>query len=270
MELIANEVQQAADMGDPEPEVILPVAQEYVRSNPLDRDAEDLKILGAMARLTSVSGEPGKALPMAREATEGWLAIRRAKDASYALCSWFRLAGVLGHRGSLAEAERTAAQAQAAAPFSPVSQQYIALARSVAHALCGDKDPEHVETLVRLAGLKDRDGNSYPSLPDHVRWSAARQLLRFFPQDPRSGQVEVALREGAAGDPQQAEEARTYVLLVAMDRAVASGDLASARAHLESLRTVRGTPDGLVSLLIRTAQREGAEPAEYVARHYPY
>lgn len=273
-EVAAHLVQNAADTGRPDPE-----EAEQIAATWLVRGASampvHLKIQGALARLHAVRGRLREALELQVEVARGFVARALPREASFALCEWLRLSGVLAHespedaRESFRPADELRADLDRRGAILPGSRPYVALAR--ARALLATAMDEGQRSAARQA-LEELAGDH--GCPDHVRWSAARLAAKArLPEAAQSTPriLDEILRAAESSDfgggpqPRRAA-ARRFRELWNLDRSLAVGEGHEAEAAVSRLTELE---PGLMKLLRSGLVSAADAPAE-VARLYPY
>ncbi len=137
---------------------------------PPDRHREDLQLLGAAGRALIVAGDPEGAAEVLLRALDGWQALLRMHEASYALSEYLRLLGVLGRREALARAlEERLPAFLSDAHADGLSRAFVALGAGRALAQTGSP-------VAALRWLSD-EGAPWELAPGHAcaarrRWQA--------------------------------------------------------------------------------------------------
>jgi hypothetical protein len=257
--VLANFVQHAADTGTPDPCSVEEIALRFLV--PVhDAFPVQLKLLGALGRLLAATRRVKEALELQETLAGGFFAQLCYADVSFPLTEWYRLAGVCNDADAFRRAEAMRALVDERGGFGFDGSPFVDLGRCRAMVLLGRRDAEDPEwTLARLAA----DGR----IAAHVRWSAARWLVRVFDGSGRSELADDRLAEmeaAAAGGP-GAAVARRFLALARLDRALGAGDRAAAAARADDVRTAQ---PGLTANLLAGVP-EGDRP-RVLATLYPY
>lgn len=222
LSLAAHVVQHEADSASATTLATVKRATELIAA-PLERHAEDLKLLGAIGRALAAEHCWQDAGTTLRGAVHGWIEIGQPGPANYALCEWLRVVAVLEDCGALAEIERDLVPLVAESRrFSLISKAYLGLALGRARLETGDR-------VGAVAVLEDT-GVWTAVLPDHVGASRDRWLARAYTEageDRKAQQRREGLRRLVAANPRIAE----FELLAAAD--------VGAQAAMERLETRR-------------------------------
>ncbi len=251
----AHLVMHTADAGSPHPsEVEAFVAPLLERTD----SAEAQKLVGARARQLARRGEFLKALTMQQRAARYFEAVDAHDQLSYPLSEWYRLCGCLEAEeglAALAEADRFQANLSCQ-PLAPDGQAYADLHRASSLVRLGAVDQRSLDFL------EARFGDF--GVASHIRYSSMRLLAlhrRVRGDEDGAAEVIVGLDHASRHDSDPGQ-ARIFLGLALLDRAVAAGDENEARAALEVFR--QHFPAIVDELL---AVRD--DPA-FVARGFPY
>src|SRR5262249_29901555 len=98
VQIAANLVQQAADAARPTPDVASMWTRRFANCEPKEAFSSQLGLLGAEARLWSVSGRPREALRRQEEIARAYWDAFDANPISYPLTEWYRLSGTCDDR----------------------------------------------------------------------------------------------------------------------------------------------------------------------------
>jgi hypothetical protein len=226
-----------------------------------------LRLLGALARLWSVTGRPEMALQMQRQVAHGLFERGAFESVSYPLSEWYRLAGALRDREAFVQGEEMRDRVEGRGGLGFEGNAYVTLSRARARILLGGIDDGIEKDLDSL-----RSGKLVHS---HVRWSAARWLATLYAgagKTQREVQIRFELTEAARAEgalPRALRDretsARVFAALADLDRALSAGDSSGAAAALKQLRRLER---GLLANLSAVAPRK--DLATYFARFYPY
>jgi hypothetical protein len=248
LDVLAHLLQQAADSGQPSPADILAVAGQEVATDPGNAVGQELHVIGALARLESVTGHPEQAL--ARQA-----ALAQAHWNSYAwhelsrpLAEWLRLSGACNDRIQFDRASDLRKEAYAYGAIDRNGLLYVDLAWARAAVMldaCSDEVRSVLERLVQ-------DGFA----PDHVRRSSLRWIARL-----RVGPAQAQVGEPNDHDQGDAEIASLFMRL---DRHVSAG----TPTPIDLVERLQTLQPGVIGHLLATAGP--GDPGPYLARFYPY
>lgn len=242
VQVIAHLVQQAADTGMPAPALIEPLADRLLDHPVADSADCDLRLRGAMARLSAVTGRAASALGLQEGLALAFAAIYADDDIAYPLSEWARLAGALRDEASLGRAQQLHARLLGAGGYRRLGARFVELALARGRLLIDPEDDDGLDAARQLA--------SDESLPDHVRWCATRWL-------GREGRPALEAASGRGW----LVAARNLVLLD-LDEALRAGAVADADTCIEALERYDPGPVGHL-------RRCGAT-ARDIARLYPY
>jgi hypothetical protein len=255
LKLWAHLVQSAADGVDAW-RALLGAAEEEV-APPSHQHAEDLELAGALGRAHAAWYAHEAATRWLEHAIEGWIALERPHDASYAVAELLRVAGAEGDAALVERVERYAALVLEEPRTSEVARAFVCLAMGRARALIGD--PRGA-----LEALDDRA----------ARWSAARVHAGAARWRWRAEALSELGREELAeairrelDDDRRGAEASAIARLAEVDRALRSGE------HEAALRKAEAHPLLSRELTRLRAHFRPAESAEILAllrRHSRY
>jgi hypothetical protein len=215
-----------------------------------------LTLMGALARLWSVTGREKTALVVDRRVARAFAEAYAEEEVSWPLAEVFRLAGILHDRQAFEEADDLREQVLTAGGFGTRGAPHVELSRARAEILLGRADEGSLDALHALAENR--------AVPAHVRGSASRWFvrgLRVRRHDDSAGQHLARLEQAihAEGLDPQGER---FLVLAHLDAALAAGDASRAAglvAHLEKL------DPGPIGHLI------GVSPdPSFIASRYPY
>lgn len=246
--LLAHLVQSAADGNlDKVGEYIELAHARLLEQRAAPRDA--LPIRGAMGRAWAAVGEFSKALETSRAAAQAWIDAGLAGDASYALCEWLRVAGLLG---DASEVERANAVAQELlAGFSEDSRAHVHLNRGRALLQVGHAERARqalldpvFERKAELLAARARWSLRLPGSTNEARAGWNHDLAHARDQDQRVlAALDHALDTGAPVGPivdtlLELEEPRATLQRLAAGRPLreAAEDLAVLRRLREEVR----------------------------------
>lgn len=254
--VVTHLVQQGADTGTPPASV----ARQYAHSEivPIEECfLPQLKLLGALARLDAVNGQPERALALQEQIALALLDRLEYSEVSYQLSEWYRLAGALSDHAAFARATDVHRRVDRLGGLGFTGSPYCRLARARAQVcleLTEGADPE--------ASLRQLAGDT--RIPRQVRWSAVRWLARLLALGGRDEEKEAVLAplRAAAACSEHAAEVR--LALVQLDQGGRVGDSAVCQAAVEALRKLEPGP---VVQLIHSARRE---MGEHLSALYPY
>ena len=268
VELMAHFVQQSHDTGQPSADDAKAWAEPFRR--PLDEAfTPHLRLEGALARLQAVTGDPSGALEIQENLARLYLDAFELADVSFSLCEWYRLAGVVGDAEALARAEAFRDEAEQLG-VTDVAGPYVRLARARSRACLAElaPSPDVIEEL--------RELSNDPMIPQHVRWSATRWLLRLRAeksatllqlQESRRRDLEAAARPVEGRTTSSSRTAARFRALVEIDAIV---DGAGQRPDPDDARRrLEGMGEELIGHLLIAADDE-ADLLSHVAWHYPY
>lgn len=251
--LLTHLVQQSADAGVPPAELTEALALQALPARSEDRLVPHLKLAGALARLWAVTGREREALDAQRSLAHAFAAAYLEYESSFPLAEWYRLSGVLQDAGAFDAACDFHARVLAAGGFGFHGGPYVELSLARARVMLECSDASTVEKLHALS--HDR------SVPAHVRWSAARWLVRALRRLSREADWR-AVRQRLEAASFRYPVARRYALLAQLDEAIVDSDGKKTQDVLESLGAA--DPGPLVHLLGVSRDPERA------ARLYPY
>lgn len=242
VQVVAHLVQQSADTGRPSAGDAERLAARWIDTPLEDSAPPELRLRGALARLHAVTGAPQSALATQEALARAFAAIYQDHDVAYPLSEWARLAGALRDEDALRRAEAFHDRMRAAGDYTGLGPRYVELALVRGRALLHPDDSDACARAAPLAGDA--------TLPDHVRWSAARW----------AGQAgRAALERAAASGDVMAER---NLALARLDEAIRAGDASGADTCVDVLARLDPGPLGHL--------RRAGSSAETIARMYPY
>jgi len=262
--VVAQFVQHCADLGIPSVKEARALYEKHAAQR---KDAHSLHfaIQGAYGRLLAVTGSPEEAFELQEEAARAMVARFDYAAASSPVAELFRLAGALGRAEDFERVDELWSEVYTLGELPEASWQ-VDLARWRAGLALGKLEgPDLTADIASLA-------SSRSGAPVHLRCSALRLLARL----QRSGRCSSdKIVDGAArlehlsrtADPDDRDDAEVYSTLVELDCAVEREDRDAAAAAIEILHDRK---PGRMGHLLGSAEAEGAEPARYVARFWPY
>jgi hypothetical protein len=263
--VVTHLVQHCSDAGSPPVAEVERLATPYLAKSVREAFVGQLRLAGARARLRAVTGRPLEALTEQEQIATTLFDALRYEDVSYNLSEWFRLAGACSDADAWRRAEALRAELETVGGLGLEGSPYIDLARAKGAVMLGFGAALDVQRC--LEGLS---GNL--ALPGHVRWSAARWLVRLYRSLGEGRRTEVLL--GQLRDTAQCgEEQRTHASipyrLAQIDEALAAGQCHGVRVVLDELLALE---PGVVGHLLRAVGPEVGESAvaDYVSRFYPY
>ncbi|MBI4612624.1 MAG: hypothetical protein HY720_03350 [Planctomycetes bacterium] len=260
LRVVASIVQHTADTGNPPTATAEALAREH-RVDPGNAFDDHLRLQGALGRLLAVTGRPREALDLQIEAAEGWLARNEFAASSYALSAGYLLVAGLEDRSGFERLAALQAEADTLGDLGDDGRLFVAASRGRALVALGAV--EDAKSLLQSVW-------SAPG-PEHVRFGAARLLVRLAEDAGASSNIEsvlTELQEHVRSASRGARSARRALALVALDRGARTQD---AREVEEALAELRAIDPGPVGHLEAAAARMGlALPAFYVQRFYPY
>jgi hypothetical protein len=243
IEVVAHFVQQSADTGTPDVASAERLARQHLPPA-CEAHAGQLRLMGALGRLRSVTGSPREALALQQTVAETFERAFRYGDMSYALCECFRLAGALGDEEAFERAEALRARAASAGALGSEDDPYVEVARLTAMTRLG----RHEGTEAGLQRLLDER-----SLLPWLRGRALRTKARLL------------AARGSPGAASAFEVGPACQALIRLDRAVERRDAIVAEEALAALGRLHA---GLVAHL--RAAAGGGDPSAYLARFFPY
>jgi tetratricopeptide (TPR) repeat protein len=254
--LLAHVVQSAADSSDALVCDFVPLALQWLPV-PSDRSLEHLRLAGAIGRAQASAGDYESALQNLRDTVLGWFAVFAEHEASYALCEYVRLLGLLGKREELGVAARNwLASFETDPRTEDVAVAYVRMALGRAYVQAGA--PEE-----GLRYLQDAPAVQWTATRDEVRFGRLRWQARAYDELGKSEEA-AACR---ARLEQQAPES-DYQLLATLDRQLRcredpSGTLSALAKHNCCGQDVQ-------RLLDRVQGKTSREQCAYVTEHYRY
>ncbi len=254
--VVAHWLQQRADAGVAEPDVVRDVAA-TLNPEQLPTSEEGAKAHGALARLWAVTGRPYDALQLAQRTAQWFVDARKQKEASYTLCVAFHLAGVLGDRAAFDACASLSAEIEG--DLDDGSASFVRLARARGSSLLGTSPTEAQQH--DLEELWDR--------PQPYRWhvsTAAGRLLARTSATKREGVCEVLREWTTATEDMKPWIARVTLELIRLDEALSRGANDEASAVVDFLAEL----DPGVLYNLRSGSTPGLEFPAWVARAYPY
>jgi len=259
--IVTHVVQQVADTGSPAATAVVALAQQYQKRGAEAFD-EHIKLLGAMARLEAVTGDPSLALDYQTECSLQWMQRFQFREVSFSLSEQFRLAGALGDQAALADATVVYDELVRRGELSGLSRAYVDLSRCRAMVMSDTPD----RALERLQGLFDDEHS-----PVQLQLSAARWLSQAHRKmgDAKSADV---VQETLAGIARTAtndiDVVQKYLTLASLDQALADGAAAKAATAVGELQEIEAYP---TNHLVASYSEQRADSVEaYVQRYYPY
>jgi len=260
LQLLAHLVQQAADVGSPSPATLAPLLDVFRQPDIDEGHPMAWRVEGARARLLAVTGHPEEALDRQRRLARAYFGSLLYTDVSFPLTEWFRLAGALHDREAFDAAEELRQRVLPLGAFGMHGSAYVELAWArAAWRLAARAEDESLAVVASLA--------HQPAMAHHVRWAAARVLVRLVGRDAAvARQVLDALESSAASHDRRVHHAaRVAAALIAVDDALAARHTAQAAAAVDRLAALE---PGLIGHL-RDAATPHAVP-DTIARFYPY
>ena len=255
--VVAHWLQQLADAGVTEPDVVRDVAAALAPDDP-PASEEAAKAHGALARLWAVTGHPRDALQLAQRTAQWFVEVRKQKDASYALCAAFHLAGVLEDRAAFDVC--VALTGEIERELDDGSAGFVRLARARGAVLIDEAAIEaHQQNLEELW-----------SRPQPYRWhvsTAAGRLLARTSASERDAVCDVLREWTTATEDMKPWIARVTLELIRLDEALSSGDRDEAEGAVAAL--VELDP-GVFHNLRSAPPPSGRSFPEWIARAYPY
>lgn len=260
LQLLAHLVQQAADVGSPAPGELAALLATFRQPDIHEGHPMAWRVEGALARLLAVTGRPTEALERQRGLAHAYFGSLLYADVSFPLTEWFRLAGALGDRPAFVAAEDMRQRLLPLGAFGAQGGAYVELARARASLLLSSPSSDASLEVVRSLA-------NQPAMAHHVRWAAARVLLRVVGHDAEVAQETLsALAEAAASPDRRVHHAaRVANGLIALDIALHRGRADDAAAACDWLRALE---PGLIGHLESPAAP--GDHATAVARFYPY
>jgi len=247
-------VQQSADTGFPTAEEAEQWVRRYAPVEPSEAYPEQLRLLGAEARLWSVTGKQLDALRRQESVTQACWRAFDASSISYSLSEWFRLAAACEDPLSVERAERLYQEVKAVAGFSEDSESYVQLSRARAALRFNRLDSS--ETWATLVALRK------PRVPRHIYWSSTRSLLRMARNRHDRDVMSTLVSELNASDQHDAHKQR---ILAAMEDAIENQESAD-----DLLAQLSGVDPGPTTHLLRAARHSNQPAPEFVLRFFPY
>ncbi len=271
---LAQTTQRAALCGQPGPADVLALIQPWLPERFEDATDDDLHIFGARARLDAVTADDlHSALTLQRAIAGVWADTQDlagiARNASFQLSEWFRLAGALGRAEDYAAAQ---AYLDEHAPIE--GMHYVVFGKARGAALLG----EYADALDLARGLRETTAaQRNPRLvlaATRTEIHALRGLL--LSGDTAQREIDDAVGHFRALATRNAAARAllpTFEALVDLDAAVLAevpGSDTEAPAALHALARLDASDLGFVSLLRARARRLGVPEAKHVHRFYPY
>jgi hypothetical protein len=260
--LVAHLVQQTADTGQPTWRDLEPLVSHVRASSLEDAQLMQLKVEGALARLSAVTGRPSEALRRQEELAHIFVDCMLYEEVSFPLSEWFRLAGALGDQAAAERADKVRRLVEAVGGLGEVGGLFVELSRAVA--------------MCRLASSVDRSGLDFLSttisrqdVPEHLKWAAARILLNpelTSPDDQVRSKARCALEWAAThSDQRRGHSAAVNLALVQLERALRTESVKDSESALGRLAELE---PGIVAHLSGAAPNGGV--GRYVALFFPY
>jgi hypothetical protein len=247
-------VQQAADTGDPSAETARSWVARYAAIDPREAFPDQLRLLGAEARLWAVTGRHRDALARQEAIAGAWWDAFDAASMSFQLSEWFRLSGACGDRESFERADALYAEVSGVIGLPGYGNLYVRLARTKGAIRLQARPPE--ELIEALLALHDR------RVPDELRFSAARWLAHLAMS---TGIPIDQVHPSSELQQSDAHGARTQRALRTLDdRNVGVERQDAALSALLELHP------GPTIQLRDSAIRLGEDPRTYVAAFFPY
>ena len=254
LQVLAHYVQDANDGVSKIRERIALAAPQV--ASPRERHAEDLVLVGALARGHAALREFGRAVDLCREAVAGWYELDELHNASHPLCEWLRLVGLQGNHGCLDEIRRDWLPLFRCEPRADESQAFIELALGRALVLTDDA----TAALNELA----LERSCWRNAPIHVlvsmhRWRA--NALDTIGDSHQAALARAAQRvEAERKDPDQY---RVFVALAELDHALHHGETLD-----EALTKALAIPE--IRERFRGLEEKNVATARAIVREYPY
>ncbi len=264
LHLLAHLVQQSADVGTPPAEQLAPLLARFRQPDIREGHPMAWRLEGAYARLLSVTGHVAEALERQEQLARNYADNLLHRDISFPLAEWYRLSGVLRDEAAFERAEALLAEVEPAGALGVHGSIYVELTRARAALQVRGRASAAAHALDVLHGLAVD-----VSVPQHVRWSAARAWLREADcADPARVAILGALEAEASRQTRREHHAAAINLaLVQVDDAVRDGDPAAAAGPIARVRALE---PGLVAHLERAAAAGSRSLAPFVASCYPY
>jgi hypothetical protein len=245
------------DTGRPTASEAEDIAQEFLPSSAFNADDAQLKLMGAVARLKSVTGEADEALKLQCELAELWAATPDPDQAGYPLAEWLRLAGAMENWQSFDRAVELKDKVTKHL-WNNDTLAYLSLAWSRALALFGPQShqdlPKARATLYALATNLD--------IPIYLRWSAARGLLARSDGSKQFKKIKTELTDAARNE----KAAQWNLRLVSLDSSIKREEGEQAKKDVENLRALQ---PGLITHLLNSVPK-GKSREEWVREYFPY
>jgi hypothetical protein len=256
--IFANMVQQSYDCGHPPAHLLLADFDRSVPAGLRQRSADQLKTTGAIWRAQAKQGHIEDACRAQTELAEEWVHRGQPDQASYPLSEAYRLSGFLNDAAAFGRLDRLCAEAPRAAAEALTASPFVRLQRGRALLSLG-------ETRGAVEALR----TVITDAPALVRYSAARLLARADAPDAdlQAEMQRLARWAGPAAAPGDPNEARLFLTLEDLDRALATGDGA---AEGEALARLEEMEQSLVRALVALATDRGRPAGRTVAEGFPY
>jgi hypothetical protein len=260
--ILANIVQHAADVGNPDRKTVERLLSRNVPRTRQKWMASHVPVLGAAARLFAVTGRPEEALKTQTDLAEFLIGALREEEVPHQLSECYRLAGVLGKVDDYNHAESVFQRM--GVHLHGIGGLFVRLARQKSRISLG-LEPE-IPELLELAGVKTEGGRlwlaSVAGVPPEIPWSAVHWLLKAYETDPAARDlVKSELEKAAAyGD----DTAKLFLALHNLETTAEESERAECMVEL------RRQEPALMAHLEKAAEELGQDPYQYVSRFYPY
>ena len=231
-QLVAHLVQQIADVGRPSLTEVEPLLKLVRQPNVRDAHPMQLRIEGALARLLAVTGLATDALTRQEQIAIVYFDSLLFGEVSFPLAEWFRLSGVLGDAAAFERAEQMRVSVNTAGGFGLTGSLYVELARCRALTLIDPRVDGDVISMLRKMAATMRG-------PEHVRWAAARVLLRqpkSLLDDSYRSAIQATLDGAAMDSTRRGHAAAVNQVLARLDAALLTKKTREARQAVSDLR----------------------------------
>ncbi|MBN1548392.1 MAG: hypothetical protein JW902_17210 [Syntrophaceae bacterium] len=262
--LIAHIVQQSADTGYPSAGDVESVARAFIVADAREAYSPQLKLAGAFARLLAIIGKSEEALRIQEGCARAFFDGMEYSQVSYPLTEWFRLCGVCNNKKAFDRAMDLEQRVRLLGGLGLDGSVYVELACSKAIIMLHNSS--NTETVDKLNDLVEG-----VQIPAHVRWSAARWLVKALDhsesQTDRAYATKVILRmnEVSRSNANDSTQAQIFLTLTEMDRALDHGDALTAQNCADNLSRLEPGP----LKHITSAAKGGSIPAQ-ISKFYPY
>lgn len=259
--IVTHVVQQVADTGSPSPAAVMALAEQY-QTRGSEAFEDHIKLLGAVARLEAVSGDPAVALAYQSECSSQWMRRFQFQAVSFSLSEQFRLAGCLNDAGELDKANALYDELVSRGELSGLPRAYVDLSRCRAMVMNGSSD----RVIDRLQGLFDDEHSPVQLQLSAARWlSQAHRTMENQTLADNVRDTLVGLKDTALQD---VEVVTKYLTLVRLDAALSAKEQAEAASAVVELEKVETYP---TRHLVDSFSIDLAASVEaYVQRYYPY